>query len=273
MRPALVPAGQRRVFLRRGMGDEQERLQHEVGVQSIFFRPRHRSGHGKHAGLRAQQRHCRQRALDRGNQQGQRRSRGCRPRSERDARTHAGQRRRHQADERRCHRGLQSHRKDADLFHPEGPQSARAGASANCHWRPERNHSGGKARRAGLCVSRASQRSFPRRAGHGRGDRRRTANRGTLRQHGRGHRWRHNRYRGHLYEWHCLFTVRARGGQRDGRSRHAIFEAQVQPAGRRTHGGTDQNGNWFRLSAGETAYDGSERPQPHRRRAANGHHR
>jgi len=34
-----------------GLGNEQERLQHEVGVQFIFIRPRDRFGDGEHAGF------------------------------------------------------------------------------------------------------------------------------------------------------------------------------------------------------------------------------
>src|SRR6266403_1709234 len=52
-----------------------------------------------------------------------------------------------------------------------------------------------KARRAGLRVPRAGQRSFSRRTGHGCGNWRGPADRRTVRKHGRGHWRRHDGYR------------------------------------------------------------------------------
>jgi len=42
------------------VGMNKNGYKHEVGVQSVFFRPRHRSGHCEHTGVRTRQRHCRQ---------------------------------------------------------------------------------------------------------------------------------------------------------------------------------------------------------------------
>ncbi len=116
----------------------------------------------------------------------------------------------------------QGHREDAYLFHPEGAQSPRSGASAHRHRRSQRNHSGRKARRAGLRLPRPGQRSLSGGAGHGRGHRCGPAHRRAFRQHGRRHRRRHHRYRRHLHERHRLFALGPRRRQRDGRSGDAL---------------------------------------------------
>ena len=59
------------------------------------------------------------------------------------------------------------------LFYSEGAQPARSGAPAHRDRRAQRNYTGGKARCAGLRLSRARQRSLSGGAGHGGGDRRR----------------------------------------------------------------------------------------------------
>ena len=64
---------------------------------------------------------------------------------------------------------------------------------------------------------------------------------GAFRKHGGGYRRRHHRRRCDFAVGHRLFAIGARGGQRDGRRHHAVPEAQIQPADRRTDGGTDQD--------------------------------
>ena len=130
---------------------------------------------------------------------------------------------------------------------------------ANRHRSSQRNHAGRKARRAGFRLSRASQRSLSGRAGHGRGDRRRPADRGAFRKHGRRYRRRHHGHRRDFDERHRLLALGARGRKRNGRGRDALPEAQVQPARRRAHRGTDQDRNRLGVSAGKTADAGSQR--------------
>ena len=131
--------------------------------------------------------------------------------------------------------------KDAHVFHSEGAQPARAGASAHRDRRAERNHAGGKTRRAGFSVSRARQRSLFGGASDGRGDWRGPAHRRTLGQHGGGHRRGNDGHRCDFDERHCVLALGARRRQRNGRGSDALFEAEIQFAGRRTHGRANQD--------------------------------
>ena len=145
-------------------------------------------------------------------------------RREGDARPHARQHRRHQADEGRRHRRLRRHREDADLLHQEGAQRQRVGAAAHRHRRAVGDHAGREARGEGLGLSRQGQRSAPGRGGDGGGDRRRAADHRADRQHGRRHRRRHDRHRGDLACRHRLQQGGARRRQRDGRGDHPVHQ-------------------------------------------------
>jgi hypothetical protein len=180
--------------------------------------------------------HRRQRALDRGHQQGERPHRGRRPGRQGHARAHARQHRGHQADEGRRHRGLRSHREDADLLHQEGAQPERLGPAADRHRRALRDHAGREARREGQRLPREGERGAPGRGGDGRGHRRRHADHRAVGQHDRRHRRRHDRHRRDLAGRHRLQQGRARGRQRDGRGDHPVHQEDLQPAHRRAHG-------------------------------------
>jgi hypothetical protein len=82
----------------------------------VFFRPGHRSGHLKYAGVLTWQRHRRERGVDCGDQQGERPSGRRGPGSKGDAGADAEERGGHQADERRRDSGFQSHGEDADVL-------------------------------------------------------------------------------------------------------------------------------------------------------------
>ena len=60
-------------------------------------------------------------------------------------------------------------------------------------------------------------------------------------QHGCGYWWRNDGCCRHFSFGHRLFAVGPHGGQPDGRGHHELPQAQVQPADRRAHGGTDQD--------------------------------
>ena len=60
-------------------------------------------------------------------------------------------------------------------------------------------------------------------------------------------------------------SVRMAGNQMDGRHHH-VHQAEVQPADRRAHGGTDQDGAWVGVSARQADHQDDHRAQPHRRR-------
>ena len=68
------------------------------------------------------------------------------------------------------------------------------------------------------------------------------ADRRSVRQHGRGHRRRHDGHRRHLPRRHRLQQGDPRGRQRDGRGDHPVHQEAVQPAHRRADRRTDQDG-------------------------------
>jgi rod shape-determining protein MreB len=67
-------------------------------------------------------------------------------------------------------------------------------------------------------------------------------------------------------------SVRMAGNQMD-EAVDELPEAQVQPADRRAHRGTDQDRDWIGVPAGQAAHHGDQGPQPDRGRAEDHHYR
>ncbi len=185
-------------------------------------------------------------------------------RSQGDARPHARQHRRHQADEGRSHRRLRGHREDADLLHQEGAQPEHVGAPPHRHRRSLGDHAGREARRQGQRLPRQGERGAPGGGGDGGRHRRRHADHRAVRQHGGGHRRRHDRHRRHLAGRHRLQQGGAGRRQRDGRGDHPLHQEDLQPAHRRADGRTDQDGDRVGLPARRAADDGDQGTPPHR---------
>ena len=154
-----------------------------------------------------------------------------------------------QADEGRRHRRLRSRREDADALHPQGAQAQRLAAAARRHRRAVGDHAGRAPRREGQRDAREGERSAPDRRSDGGGDRRRHADHRSVGQHGRRHRRRHDRHRGHLAGRRRLRQVGARRRQRAGRGDHPARAQGAQPAHRRAHGRADQDRDRLRVSA------------------------
>ncbi len=134
-----------------------------------------------------------------------------------------------------------------------------------------RHHRGRETRREGIRPAGGRPRGLPDRGADGRGDRRRAASAGGVRQHDRGHRRRHDRGGADLALGDRLQPQRARRRRRARRGDHAIHEARLQPDDRRAHRRGDQDPHRLRPQDGQGDDDGGEGARPGRRAAEDDH--